>query len=140
MFLFQPTNCLGVYIDDDPEFKTTVCGIPDLSNNTNIVLSVWNWKNFLLEPNETSSGLTHWQTAAVFSNLVTPAPSESPCRYGDPFRGGQNPIVRYEAGVGSSKGLADVVSFREVMSVWSLVLTFKLVLFSKCFVSPKWLV
>ncbi|XP_025084427.1 uncharacterized protein LOC112558275 [Pomacea canaliculata] len=45
-----------------------------------------------------------------------PAPKESLCRYGDPFRGGQNPIVRFEGGIGSAVGLDNVVPFTEIYS------------------------
>ncbi|PVD18248.1 hypothetical protein C0Q70_21774, partial [Pomacea canaliculata] len=109
-----PTKCLGVYVDH--ELSSTICGIPDLSQDTDLVLNVWNWKNFKNSPNVTYASIALWQTFATFSALIMPAPKESLCRYGDPFRGGQNPIVRFEGGIGSAVGLDNVVPFTEIYS------------------------
>ena len=124
---FQPTSCFGVHVDGEEVVAAVMCGIPALSTATKLALSVWNWKNFLTQPASSNSsspgngnagglglGLQLWQAAATFSGVTIPAPSSSHCRYGDPFRGGGNPIVRYEAGLGTQNGLADVAEYREV--------------------------
>ena len=36
------------------------------------------------------------------------------CRHGDPYRGGDNAIVVFEAAVGSERGKDDISPFREV--------------------------
>ena len=119
-FSFQPTSCIGVYVDREEVAIAVLCGIPALSSSTKLALSVWNWKNFLTDPSTNDRGIQLWQAAATFSNVTFPAPATSQCRYGNPFRGGGNPIVRYEAGIGSDIGLADVKDFKEVSGIWLL--------------------
>ena len=110
-----------MYVDEEEVVTAFVCGIPALSVGTRLALSVWNWKNFLTDSSASSRGIQLWQAAATFSNVTIPAPATFPCRYGNPFRGGGNPIVRYEAGIGSDSGLADVVDFKEVSQCMGFV-------------------
>ncbi|KAL8577054.1 hypothetical protein ACOMHN_049914 [Nucella lapillus] len=114
-----PTTCFTVYLDYESVYAVELCGIPTLGTSTRLALSVWNWKNFLTHPSNNNSSSSRsialWQTSATFSNVYIPAPTSSHCRYGDPFRGGQNPIVRFEAGIGSESGLDDVSPFEEVI-------------------------
>ena len=56
-----------------------------------------------------------FSTKAYFKDLIMPPAPGSLCRYGDPFRGGTNSIIRYEVGLGSDKLLTDVAPFREVI-------------------------
>ena len=46
-----------------------------------------------------------------------PPASSAACRYGNPFRGGDNAIVRFEAGVGSSRNQANLVPYKQVSPV-----------------------
>ena len=46
-----------------------------------------------------------------------PPEMDALCRHGDPYRGGDNAIVVFEAAVGSERGKADISPFREVSTV-----------------------
>ena len=46
------------------------------------------------------------------------ASSTELCRYGNPYIGGDHPIVEFYAGIGSEEGLDDVVSFRQVIRLF----------------------
>ena len=89
-----------------------MCGIPYLSTDTNLVLHVWNRDNFV--PNDINT-FRRFSTKAYFKDLVMPAPQGSLCRYGDPFRGGENPIIRYEVGIGSERLLTDIAPFQQAL-------------------------
>ncbi|XP_076087285.1 uncharacterized protein LOC143057777 [Mytilus galloprovincialis] len=102
--------CLVVYVND--EELTELCGIPDLSETTKLVLHVFNRDNFVPEITDV---FNMFSTRAVFKNLILPPPTGALCRYGDPFRGGSNPIIKYEVGIGSDKLLTDIEPFREVI-------------------------
>ncbi|KAL3873866.1 hypothetical protein ACJMK2_036950, partial [Sinanodonta woodiana] len=105
----QPTWCLIVYADD--EELTMLCGIPILSNKTQLVLHVWNRNDYLPEIHDI---FDLWSTRATFRDLNFPPLSL--CRYGAPFRGATNAIVKYEAGIGNSKGDTNILPFTEVHS------------------------
>ncbi|XP_052081237.1 uncharacterized protein LOC127719261 [Mytilus californianus] len=102
--------CLIVSVNN--EELTELCGIPILSKSTKLVLHVFNRDNFV--PDITDK-FNIFSTKAYFKNLILPPPTGALCRYGDPFRGGTNPIIKYEVGIGSDKLLTDIVPFREVI-------------------------
>ena len=108
-FIFQPQLCLTVFADD--EQLSYICGIPEFGLSTNFIIHVWNSNNYLPDLEDE---LDSWQTFATVIRVVfPPAPGEL-CRYGEPFRGGRIPIVRYEAGIGASPNEVDVSPFTEV--------------------------
>ncbi|CAG2204566.1 unnamed protein product [Mytilus edulis] len=102
--------CLVLYVND--EEITELCGIPDLSETTKLVLHVFNRDNFVPEITDI---FNIFSARAVFKNLILPPPTGALCRYGDPFRGGSNPIIKYEVGIGSDKLLTDIEPFRKVI-------------------------
>ncbi|XP_070572901.1 uncharacterized protein [Ptychodera flava] len=53
-------------------------------------------------------------TTASFRNIRFPPSSDALCRFGEPFRSGDNPIIAFYAGIGSEKLMDDVIPFYEV--------------------------
>ncbi|XP_048258679.1 uncharacterized protein LOC124137747 [Haliotis rufescens] len=107
------TWCMFISMDGD--LLTEQCGIPRLSPDTKLFFGVWNHKNYIPETDRDSEGhLKVWSSTASFRDLVMPADKENLCRYGNAFQGGDNAIVRYEAGIGSASGLSDVVPYQQV--------------------------
>ncbi|XP_071123199.1 uncharacterized protein [Mytilus edulis] len=103
--------CLFVFVDGDE--LTMMCGIPYLSNKAKLVFHVWNRDNTVPE---NADMFNRFSTKAFFKDLIMPAPQGSLCRYGDPFRGGKNPVIKFEAGIGSEKLLTDVSPFIEILA------------------------
>ncbi|XP_048250418.1 uncharacterized protein LOC124151537 [Haliotis rufescens] len=109
------TWCMKIHMDG--EEISDQCGIPHLSTNTSIFLGIWNHKNYMPATRRDGANyLRVWEERASFKNLELPPELGKLCRYGNPFRGGNNAIVRYEAGIGLKSGQADVVPFRPVYS------------------------
>ncbi|XP_060596420.1 uncharacterized protein LOC132750448 [Ruditapes philippinarum] len=102
------TTCMNVFIDGDQ--VSELCGIPHLSIRTNLILHVWNKDNMV----PVLDVFNLWQTRAAFRDLIMPPEVNALCRYGDPFQGGTNAIVQYEAGVGTLPGSVDIVPFQKV--------------------------
>ena len=88
-----------------------MCGIPELSHTTKLVLHVWNKNNYLPEINNIFS---IWEAQASFKDIYLPPAPGALCLYGKPFKGGTNAIVRYEAGLGNETGVVNIVPFRQV--------------------------
>ncbi|KAL5014713.1 hypothetical protein ScPMuIL_008983 [Solemya velum] len=105
------TKCLFVFIDD--EKMTEICGIPNLLSSTQLVFHTWSKNNMVPEITDM---FNIWTARAIFKDLIMPPALSALCRYGNPFRGGTNPIIRYEAGIGTKRGLTDVIDFRKVLS------------------------
>ncbi|CAG2187681.1 unnamed protein product [Mytilus edulis] len=103
--------CLFVFVDGDE--LTMMCGIPYLSNKAKLVFHVWNRENTVPEH---ANMFNRYSTKAFFKNLIMPAPQGSLCRYGNPFRGGTNPVVKFEAGIGRERLSTDVSPFSEVLA------------------------
>lgn len=99
-----------MYVFANGQQISEMCGIPALSLDTQFVLHLWNKNNFLPALNI----FDLWETYASFKDLLLPPAVDALCRFGDPFQGGTNAIIRYEAGIGTDKQTADVVDFREV--------------------------
>ena len=91
-----------------------MCGIPELTTATKLVLHVWNKNNYLPEVKDVFS---IWEAHASFKNVFLPPEPGALCRYGSPFRGGTNAIVRYEAGLGNQTGADNFVPITEVISL-----------------------
>lgn len=100
-----------MFVDGDE--LTMMCGIPYLSNKAKLVFHVWNRDNTVPE---NADMFNRFSTKAFFKDLIMPAPQGSLCRYGDPFRGGKNPVIKFEAGIGSEKLLTDVSPFIEILA------------------------
>ncbi|XP_048250793.1 uncharacterized protein LOC124111176 [Haliotis rufescens] len=107
------TWCMTVHMDG--ELISEQCGIPHLSPQTKLYMGVWNHKNYIPETGRDAEGkIQVWSTEASFRGLVMPPEKDKLCRYGDPFKGGNNAIIRYEAAIGSATGLSDMVDFQPV--------------------------
>ena len=108
---FQPSLCFYVYVDS--EFFSKVCGMRDLSTDTKLVLHTFT-KNNYLPP--IVDNFNPYSTKAHFRNVILPPAPSAYCRYGDPFRGGENPIIQYEIGIGSSLLATNLVPYRKMIS------------------------
>ena len=109
IYIFQPQLCLTVYADG--EQLSYMCGIPTLGISTNFLIRVWNSDRYLAE---LKHELDSWETFSTVSSVIFPPAAGELCRCGEPFRGGNIPIVRYEAGICTSREEVDVSPFTEV--------------------------
>ena len=89
-------------------------GIPRFKNTASYFIHVWNKDNYVPELLDV---FDNWMVKAVFKNLIFPPKVGELCRYGEVFQSGENPIVRYEAGIGSQKGITDIQPFSEVIFI-----------------------
>ncbi|VDI27589.1 Hypothetical predicted protein, partial [Mytilus galloprovincialis] len=101
--------CITVFVDDGE--LTEICGIEPPSISTKLVLHVWNRNNYVPEITDL---FNVFSTKAYFKNLVMPPKVGSLCRYGNPFRGGTNPVIKYEAAIGTDQLTTDISDFSEV--------------------------
>ncbi|XP_076076023.1 uncharacterized protein LOC143046845 [Mytilus galloprovincialis] len=101
--------CIKVFVDD--EELTEICGIEPPSTSAKLVLHVWNRNNYVPD---ISDLFNVFSAKAYFEDLIIPPKIGNKCRYGDPFRGGTNPVIKYEAGIGTEKLQTDVVPYREI--------------------------
>ncbi|XP_072048752.1 uncharacterized protein [Amphiura filiformis] len=92
---------------------TALDGIPHLSTSTQLILHVWNKDNVV---SSIEDEFNPPKATAYFSDLRIPPESSHPCRYGNPFRAGSSPIVRYLAGIGTERGQVNTVPFKEIAS------------------------
>jgi hypothetical protein len=88
-----------------------MCGFQPLSISAKLVLHVWNHNNYVPSIPDL---FNVFSTKAYFKNLIMPPKVGSLCRYGNPFRGGTNPIVIYEAAIGSDRLSTDIEDYRDV--------------------------
>ncbi|KAI8486030.1 hypothetical protein Bbelb_361300, partial [Branchiostoma belcheri] len=86
-------------------------GIPVFSEHARLTLSVWNRDDFVPDFDDVFSTP---EATACFRNLRFPPSTDNLCRYGDPFRPGDNSVSVFYAGVGTEKMKDDVAPFREV--------------------------
>ncbi|XP_070572875.1 uncharacterized protein [Ptychodera flava] len=86
-------------------------GLEPFSMDPKFILSVWNAEGKISPFDDV---FTLPESTAFFRNIRFPPSADAMCRFGDPFRSGDNPIVAYFAGVGSEHLLDDVVPFYEV--------------------------
>ncbi|VDI50948.1 Hypothetical predicted protein, partial [Mytilus galloprovincialis] len=101
--------CIKVYADE--EELTEICGIEPPSTSAKLVLHVWNRNNYVPD---ISDLFNVFSAKAYFKDLIIPPKIGNKCRYGDPFRGGTNPVIKYEAGIGTEKLQTDIVPYREI--------------------------
>lgn len=86
---------MKVYIDN--VICSKICGIPEFSADTKLILHVFNKNNYLPPVDDL---FNVYSTKATFKDMIMPPSSTAMCRYGKPFYGGTIPIDRYEAGIG----------------------------------------
>ncbi|WAR05119.1 hypothetical protein MAR_020488, partial [Mya arenaria] len=103
------TQCVHAFADQQE--LSEMCGIPELSNTTMLVLNVWNKNNFIPE----MSIFDSWTTYSYFKLLKIPPKANELCRYGSPWLGGTVAVISYFAGIGSSPSKPDIVDFRKVI-------------------------
>ena len=109
-FPLQDTWCLNVYMDGGQ--ISDLCGIPELSEDTQMILHGWNKNNYMAE----LTVFDLWEARAEFGSVVFPPSKTSFCRFGSPFISGVTAIVSYEAGIGTNMETPDVIPFTEVSS------------------------
>lgn len=100
---------MSVYVGED--FINQLCDIPHLSTDTLLFVHLFKKDNILPKAVD---AFTPWAAYAEFSHLEMPPPVGTLCRSGQQFRGYSNPIIMYEAGIGTSRLATDVVGFKEV--------------------------
>ncbi|XP_041378093.1 uncharacterized protein LOC121390363 [Gigantopelta aegis] len=111
----EETWCFSVFIDGD--LATKNCGVPYLSKSTRLIFAAWNYKNSMPHNVNDLKGFPKvWSAKATFRDLVLPPDSSHLCRVGAPFRGGNNAIIAYEAGIGSSPLTDNISQFTKVKS------------------------
>ncbi|XP_078616233.1 uncharacterized protein LOC144884654 [Branchiostoma floridae x Branchiostoma japonicum] len=95
----------------DGRSQAIMSGIPVFSDQAQITLAVWNRDDFVPEVQDVFSSP---EATAFFKDLRLPPSADNLCRYGDPFRPGDNSVSVFYAGVGTEKLKDDVAPFREV--------------------------
>lgn len=101
---------MSVYVDEN--FINQLCDIPHLSTDTLLFVHLFKKDNILPKAPD---AFTPWAAYAEFSHLEMPPPVGTLCRSGQQFRGYSNPIIMYEAGIGTSRLATDVQGFKEVI-------------------------
>ena len=96
-----------LYIDGVME--ATLETLPSLSDNTSIVLHIFN-KLGSVPPFDPATGLIP-TVQAVFSNVHLPRRMGHLCDYGTPFFSLGSPVVEFRAGIGTLPGIVDVKDY-----------------------------
>ncbi|CAG2210833.1 unnamed protein product [Mytilus edulis] len=107
----NPSLCFYLYVDG--VLWSKVCGIRDLSTDTDLIFHVFPKNNYLPPVVDT---FNPYSTKAFFRSVVLPPEPGAHCRYGAPFRGGTNPIIKYEIGIGTTILGTEVVPYKEMIS------------------------
>jgi len=87
-------------------------GIPQLSDNTKVLLHLFNkmaYTPLQVEPSNVP------QVEVVYSEVRLPVSSTSICQHGSPFYDWGSPIVEFQVGIGTSVGIVDVQGFQVMM-------------------------
>ena len=98
-----------VYMDE--EFINELCDVPQMSSETFMFFHVFKRLNQIPQPD---SSFEAWATYATLAGLEMPPPIGTLCRSGLQFRAFTNPVIYYEAGIGTSILTSDTVPFRKV--------------------------
>ncbi|VDI51286.1 Hypothetical predicted protein [Mytilus galloprovincialis] len=104
---FCSHHCASIYM------WSKICGIRELSTDTDLVFHVFPKNNYL--PPVVDS-FNPYSTKAFFRNVVLPPEPGAHCRYGAPFRGGTNPIIKYEIGIENTTLGTEIVHYKEMIS------------------------
>ncbi|XP_076085507.1 uncharacterized protein LOC143056307 [Mytilus galloprovincialis] len=107
----NPSLCFYLYVDG--VLWSKVCGIRDLSTDTDLIFHVFPKNNYLPPVVDT---FNPYSTKAFFRSVVLPPEPGAHCRYGAPFRGGTNPIIKYEIGIGTTILGTEAVPYKEMIS------------------------
>ena len=102
------TRQAELYIDGVPE--ATLQTLPLLSDNTSIILHVFNKLGHVPEIDPTSPEPIP-MIQAVFGNVHLPIRLGHLCDYGTPFFSLGSPIVEFRAGIGTLPGIVDVKDY-----------------------------
>lgn len=103
---------IDLYIDR--ELVATIHGVTELSNNTRLILHVFNRNGFIPTVQDPFNLPT---VEAVFANVSLPLQRSHICDSGRPFYSPSSPIVQFSVGVGSSPGLSDIRDLEVRISV-----------------------
>ena len=103
----DPTRRVDLYIDGSLE--TSLFGLPAFSDNTRIVLHLFNKQGYIPP---VSSVFDIPRVQAVFRNVSLPLSVGHLCDYGNPFFSRGSPVVEFRAGAGRRPGGDDVVEFQ----------------------------
>ncbi|XP_066275501.1 uncharacterized protein [Branchiostoma lanceolatum] len=95
----------------DGRSQAIMNGIPVFSEQVQLNLAVWNRDDFVPEVQDIFSSP---KATALFRDLRFPPSADNLCRFGDPFRPGDNSVSAFYAGVGTKRMMDDVAPFREV--------------------------
>ncbi|XP_035696854.1 uncharacterized protein LOC118430252 [Branchiostoma floridae] len=98
----------------DGRSQAIMSGIPVFSDQARLTLAVWNRDDFVPDVQDVFSSP---EATAFFRHLRLPPSADNLCRYGDPFRPGDNSVSVFYAGVGTEKLKDDVAPFREVSQI-----------------------
>ena len=113
-------HAVTLYVDGI--MMATLEGIPQLSDNTRMVLHLFNRMSYTplqVDPSDVP------EVEAVYSEVRLPVRSTSICQHGTPFYDWGSPIVEFQVGIGSSIGIDDVQEF-QVINCNSLIIVFQL--------------
>ena len=104
-------HAVTLYVDGTK--MATLEGIPQLSDNTRMVLHLFNRMSYTplqVDPSDVP------EVEAVYSEVRLPVHSTSICQHGTPFYDWGSPIVEFQVGIGSSNGVDDVQEFQVILN------------------------
>ena len=104
-------HAVTLYVDGI--MMATLEGIPQLSDNTRMVLHLFNRMSYTplqVDPSDVP------EVEAVYSEVRLPVRSTSICQHGTPFYDWGSPIVEFQVGIGSSIGVDDVQEFQVILN------------------------
>lgn len=108
-FHLQTKWCMLVTVEDD--FISEICDVPQMSTNALLFFHIYKRHNQIPVHEDKYSV---WSARASLSGLEMPPAVGSLCRSGPQFIAYSNPIMLYEAAVGTSPSAPDAVDFTPV--------------------------
>lgn len=93
------------------DFISEICDVPQMTTEALIFFHVFKRDNQIPEHQDKFSV---WSAKATFSGLEMPPAAGALCRSGPQFISYSNPIMLYEAGVGTTPLAPDAVDFTSV--------------------------
>lgn len=106
-------HTVTLYVDGTE--MATLEGIPQLSDNTRMLLHLFNRMSYTplqVDPSNVP------EVEAVYSEVRLPVRSTSICQHGTPFYDWGSPIVEFQVGIGSSIGAVDVQEFQVIVDIY----------------------
>ena len=98
---------VDVYIDD--QLTASLHGIAALSNNTQMVVHVFNRNGFVPQIQD---GFNPPGVETIFANVSLPSLRSHICDFGQPFYSATSPITQFNVGVGTSPGVTDITPLK----------------------------